>query len=30
MYSLVNHVHLFGREYVKPLTEAVDRVSALV
>jgi fructosamine-3-kinase len=30
LYSLVNHVHVFGQEYVKPLTEAVERVSAVV
>jgi fructosamine-3-kinase len=30
LYSLVNHVHLFGGEYLKPLAEAVDRVSAVV
>jgi fructosamine-3-kinase len=30
LYSLVNHVHLFGQEYVKPLVDAVDRVSAVV
>ena len=27
LYSLVNHVYLFGQEYVKPLTAAVERVS---
>jgi len=30
LYSLVNHVHLFGQDYVKPLTAAVERVSALM
>jgi fructosamine-3-kinase len=30
MYSLVNHVHVFGREYVKRLVEAVERVSEIV
>ena len=30
LYTLVDHVHLFGHEYVKPLMEAVDRVSAVV
>ncbi len=30
LYALVNHTNLFGQEYVKPLTAAVERVSALV
>jgi fructosamine-3-kinase len=30
LYSLVNHVHIFGSEYVKPMTEMLERVSAVV
>jgi len=30
MYFLLNHVHLFGAEYVQPLTAAVERMSSLV
>lgn len=30
LYWLVNHVHTFGADYVKPLTAAVERVSTLV
>lgn len=30
LYPLINHVHLFGQEYVKPLLTAVDRLNALV
>lgn len=30
MYTLLNHVQLFGAEYVKPLTSALDRAAALV
>jgi fructosamine-3-kinase len=30
LYPLIDHVHLFGQEYVKPLTEVVDRLSAVV
>jgi fructosamine-3-kinase len=30
LYTLVNHVHLFGAAYVKPVMAAVDRVTALV
>lgn len=30
MYPLVNHVHLFGAQYVTPLAQAAERASALV
>lgn len=30
LYPLLNHVQLFGQQYLKPLHEALDRVSALV
>jgi fructosamine-3-kinase len=30
LYSLVNHVHVFGQDYVKALIAAVDRVSSIV
>lgn len=30
MYELVNHVHLFGQEYVKPLGQMLERLSPLV
>lgn len=30
LYPLINHVHLFGQEYLKPLLGAVERVSAIV
>jgi fructosamine-3-kinase len=30
LYPLINHVHVFGQEYVKPLTAAVERAAALV
>ena len=30
LYPLINHLHLFGQEYVKPLAAAVERASALV
>ncbi len=30
LYSLVNHVHVFGQDYVPRLATAVDRVSAVV
>jgi fructosamine-3-kinase len=30
LHSLLNHVHLFGEKYAKPLAGALERVSALV
>jgi len=30
LYPLVNHVHLFGAEYVKPLLAATEKLSAIV
>lgn len=30
LYPLINHVHLFGEQYVRPLLAAVDKVAALV
>jgi fructosamine-3-kinase len=30
MYPLLNHVHLFGHDYLKPLVAAVERVAALL
>jgi len=30
LHSLLNHVHLFGDQYAKPLAAALERVSALV
>jgi len=30
LHSLLNHVHLFGEQYAKPLAAALDRVAALV
>ncbi len=30
LYPLINHVHLFGHEYVAPLAAAVDRVAGLI
>lgn len=29
LYPLINHVHLFGQEYVKPLMGALDRLHAV-
>ena len=30
LYDLLNHVHLFGPEYVKPLTQIVEKTTAIV
>ena len=30
LYSLLNHVHLFGQEYLKVFQNAADRVGQLV
>jgi fructosamine-3-kinase len=30
LYPLINHVRLFGPEYVKPLAAAVEKTEALV
>jgi fructosamine-3-kinase len=30
LYALVNHVHVFGQEYIAPLIAAEQRVSAVV
>jgi fructosamine-3-kinase len=30
LYPLIDHVHLFGQDYVKPLMEVVDRLSTAV
>lgn len=30
LYPLINHVHLFGHDYLKPLMTAVERTAALV
>jgi fructosamine-3-kinase len=30
MYELINHLNVFGHEYVKPLVASVEKVSALV
>jgi fructosamine-3-kinase len=30
MYFLLNHVHLFGAEYVKPLMAKLDQLATVV
>jgi fructosamine-3-kinase len=30
LYDLLNHVHLFGHEYLKPLTQLVEKTTAIV
>jgi fructosamine-3-kinase len=30
LYDLLNHVHLFGNEYVKPLLQVVEKTTAIV